>query len=101
MGKVLLEPGDEFSVSYGRSGKTLKAICLGSRSRRTVLQLMEEANKLGTAGKLVESFDKMIEAVRVCFPEITEDQIESIPHLSDVILSALAATTLDEDERKK
>ena len=101
MGKVLLEPGDEFSVSYGRSGKTLKAICLGSRSRRTVLQMMEDANKLGTEGKLVESFDKTIEATKICFPQITDDEIDSITHLSDVILSALGATTLDEDQQKK
>lgn len=103
MGHVLLEPGDEFSVSYGRSGKTLKAICLGSRSRKNVFRLMQEVDELSKSGKLVESVEKVEDAMRVCFPGVTEDELDGMTHpqMANAIGDALGATVLDEEQQKK
>lgn len=103
MGQVLLEPGDEFTVSYGRSEKKLKAICLGSRSRKNVFRLMQDVDQLGKTNKLVESAEKLEEAMRVCFPGVTEDELDGMTHaqMANAIGDALAATVLDEDQQKK
>lgn len=103
MGNVLLEPGDEFSVSYGRSGKKLKAVCLGSRSRKNVFRLMKEVDELGKTGCLVESAEKLEDAMRVCFPGVTDDELDGMTHLqmTGAISDALKATVLDEDQQKK
>jgi hypothetical protein len=103
MGQVLLEPGDEFPVSYGRSGKQLKAICLGSRSRKNVFRLMQEVDELSKAGKLVESVEKVEDAMRICFPGVTDDELDGMTHpqMANAIGDALGATVLDEDQQKK
>ena len=93
-----IEPGEPFDVEYG-NGKKLKAVGLAFRQQRKVLQLLVD----GDEGTQVQKFDAAENALKICFPGITDEQIDSLNYnmACEAIGKAIASTRLSEDEQKK
>lgn len=94
-----IEPGEEFAVNYGTKGKSLTAVSLSLRQQREVMKLVAGADQLQSD----EKFDLAEQALRLCFPGITEEQIDGLNYnmACEAIGQALSATRPDEDEEKK
>ncbi len=94
-----IEPGERFDVPYGTKGKSLSALSLGLRKQREVMKLVAGADSVQTDRKFVLAE----EALRICFPNITDEQVDDLNYnmTCEAIGHALAATRPDEDEEKK
>lgn len=98
-----LEPGDKFKVGYG-NGHVIEVVALSGRQKRKLLALMEEINALKTeAASKVRVFDIAEEAVRICVPDLTDEQIEKMDETQQLEIAAatMAKAALSEDEIKK
>lgn len=94
-----IEPGESFPVEYGSRGKHLTAVSLSLRQQREVMKLVANADAVQSD----EKFDLAEKALRLCFPEITDEQIDSLNYnmACEAIGNALAATRPDEVQEKK
>lgn len=95
---IFLEPGQEFQVEYS-DGKSLTAVSLSLRGQQKVMQLLVD----GDAGDQLKKLQAAESGLKLCFPTITEEQLESLNYnmALDVIGKALAATRLSVDDQKK
>lgn len=97
--QTFIEPGESFPVPYGSKGKTLTAVSLSLRQQREVMRLVANADN----GSQVDKFDMTEQALKLCFPQITDEQIDDLTFnmACQAIGSALASTRLDEVAEKK
>jgi hypothetical protein len=95
---LFLEPGVKFPIEYG-TGKTLEAISLSLRQQQKVMQLLVD----GDSGDQLKKLEVAEVALKICFPGITEEQLDTLNYnmALEVIGKAMAATRLNVDEQKK
>lgn len=98
-----LEPGDKFTVGYG-NGHTIQVVALSGRQKRNVIAMLEEIKSLQaeSASKL-RLFEIAEDAVRVCVPGLTEEQIDKMDETQqlEIVGKTIAKAALSEDEIKK
>jgi hypothetical protein len=95
---IFLEPGESFAVEYS-SGKSLQAVSLSLRGQQKVMALLVD----GDSGDQLKKLQAAEQALRLCFPSITDEQLDSLNYnmALEVVGKALAATRLSSDEQKK
>lgn len=95
---IFLEPGQQFEVEYS-AGKSLTAVSLSLRGQQRVMQLLVD----GDAGDQLQKLQAAESGLKICFPTITDDQLDSLNYnmAIEAIGKALAATRLSVDDQKK
>ena len=98
-----LEPGDRFKVSYGND-HVIEVVALSGRQKRSLIAMFEEIKELQTsAASKVRLFEITEDALRLCCPDITDEQIDKMDeqHQMEIAGKTLAKAALSEDELKK
>ena len=98
-----LEPGEKFTIVYGKAKKLLEVVALNGRQKRRALQCMASLAGLKDPATLCSLLEEMEAVVKVCAPGITEAELETLDDAlqASIIASTLMQTRLNEAEEKK
>lgn len=100
-----IEPGDSFTIEYGK-GHRLEVVALNGRQRIQCMRIigaMQSASESGNFEHLADAQEKLEQAVRICSPSITDEQLARLDdQLSgDIIFKTLGKAQVDGEEAKK
>lgn len=92
-----IEPGSEFSVSYG-DGKSAKAVAMSLKQKMEVVRLLKSLDELPGH----DSYEVIYKALAMCSPE-ADSLIEVIDEgdAMKIVVAAMDGQAIQEDEAKK
>ena len=95
-----IEPGEPLQVNYGR-GKTANCKSLSLRQKRKVVECMEVA--AGNESTTTQKLDSLENALRLCWPDITEEQLDTIDDVMavEIVSGVLANNRVSPEQAKK
>lgn len=101
-----IEPGEPFTIEYGRQGKTLEVIALTGKQRRDCLRVMgkvQEASDSGSFSAVADAMDLLVEQVKVCSPSIPDDELDRLDDdgLGEIIVKTLGKLSIGAEQAKK
>lgn len=98
-----IEPGDRFVVEYGTKGRTIEAVALSLRAKRKLIGLVQAVENAGKEKDPVALFDQVEAALRICVPDLTDAQFDTIDEATamEIVEQTIAGQDLSADERKK
>lgn len=97
-----IEPGERFTVEYGNGHKT-NVVALSLRQKRKIMQLLLHVQDLKiTTASIDDLYAKCEEMVRMCCPDITEEQLDKLDEslAMEIASATLAGAVLDPEEKK-
>ena len=98
-----IEPGDTFTIEYGCDHR-IEVVALNMRQKRKVMGIVDEVSEIEAASSSrAKLFDLAEEALKICVPSITEEQIDTIDEIMamEIIGATLSKQGLSNDEEKK
>lgn len=98
-----IEPGERFKVGYGNN-HSIDVLSLNMRQKRKLIELVEKVSGLAaTSESKVALFDIAEEALRICVPDLTDEQLDTLDEgmAMEIITATLGGQVLSEDDKKK
>jgi hypothetical protein len=98
-----LEPGEKFTITYGKAKKPLEVIALSGRQKRRALQCMASTAEAKTPETVMAALEELEAVVKICSPGISEEVLDTLDDTLQVniITATLMQTRLSEGEEKK
>lgn len=98
-----LEPGEKFTIAYGKAAKPLEVVALSGRQKRRALQCMASTVEAKKPDTIIAALEELEAVVKMCAPGITEAVLDTLDDALQVaiITAVLMQTRLSEGEEKK
>lgn len=98
-----IEPGERFTIAYGKDKKPLEVVALSGRQKRRAVACMASTTGASKPGEILAVLDELDAVTRICAPGITDAVMETLDdELQVQIISAtIMKARISEDEEKK